>query len=246
MPNRNKNKTNKTNGSSQGKNGRRSGETESAIAAYIPPRGIFNGTVHPAPLRSLGPVGFPRKLRVTHKYCDTVSFASSGGTPGAYVFTCNNLFDPNYTIGGHQPLYFDQLGTIYNHFTVFSSRIRITLTAVTGNTTSYVSLTVDDDTTPPSTIVQAVEQSNGRGAMTALEAYRPLVLENSWNAKEWFGGDVFDNDQLTGSPAAGPTELCYYVLNAVDSQFTTSITYSIMVEVLYDAVWDEPKTIAIS
>ena len=37
--------------------------------------------------------------------------------------------DPNHTGVGHQPLYFDQLMTIYNHYIVIGAKITVKFTA---------------------------------------------------------------------------------------------------------------------
>lgn len=62
--------------------------------------------------------GFPRRLYIAHKYVDLVSVSSTAGVVGSYFFKCNGMFDPNTTGTGHQPMYFDNCGAIYNHYTV--------------------------------------------------------------------------------------------------------------------------------
>ena len=36
------------------------------------------------------------------------------------------MFHPDKSSVGHQPMYFDQLQAIYDHFTVINSRIKVT------------------------------------------------------------------------------------------------------------------------
>jgi hypothetical protein len=64
-----------------------------------------------------------------------------------YVFRANDLFDPDFTSTGHQPMGFDQMIVFYNHFAVDKSRILCTFkNQATG--TMRVALRVDADTTP--------------------------------------------------------------------------------------------------
>lgn len=203
---------------------------------------VLSGRVHPSPMATLGNLGFPKKLEVVHKYVDTIQRSSTAAVPATLLMSCNGMFDPNITITGHQPLYFDQLAAIYNHYTVFASRIRITITNPT--LASYVSLSVDDDTSVPTTIVDQIEQSTGTGRLAIPTPAPPTVLTQSWRAKDFFGGDIFDNDNLQGTVAANPTEQSYYSFQAVETNFITNVTYSLLIEVTYHAVWDELKTVA--
>lgn len=194
----------------------------------------------PATTMSLGPQGFPKKLRVVHKYVESLTFTA--GTPSdVRQFTCNGLYDPNITGTGHQPLYFDQLSGIYNHYTVFKSTCtyKVILTSVPCLVSHYI----EDDTTV-STGSQSAEMSTSTATVHSNLAVRPTNLTRTWVAKQFFGGDIFDNDLLTGSASANPTEQMYFTFNVTAMDGVTNPSYSVLVEVLYEAVWDELKTIA--
>ena len=66
---------------------------------------------------------------ITHKYTQTSSLQWT--TPNANIvywnFGVNCLYDPYLSVGGTQPLYFDQLAAIYSHYTVMKSRIKVTM-----------------------------------------------------------------------------------------------------------------------
>ena len=73
--------------------------------------------------------GFPDTLQTTLRYQETLSLSSSSGALFGYVYNLNGLYDPNHTGTGHQPLYFDQLMTIYNHYIVIGAKITVKFTA---------------------------------------------------------------------------------------------------------------------
>jgi len=77
--------------------------------------------------------GFPKKLIMNHKYTETVNVNNTTGLFNTYVMSCNGLFDPNITGTGRQPLYFDQLTALYNHYVVIGSKctFKFTPAAVT-------------------------------------------------------------------------------------------------------------------
>jgi hypothetical protein len=194
---------------------------------------------HPSPQASLGAVGFPLKLRTTLKYVDTVSLTLGAGSVSTRQFSCNGLFDPDITSTGHQPCYFDNLTAIYDHYTVFSSRVKFTLLSLTG-TGINASLYVDDDTTTTTFAAQSAEQGTGVSLMQVLTT-PAKSLTMTWDAKQYFGGDIFDNDNLQGTASANPTEQSYFTLTVTD---LTGIAWSyyLLVELEYDAIWDELKT----
>jgi hypothetical protein len=197
-------------------------------------------TLHrPSPMASLGSVGFPLKLRTTLKYVDTISLTISAGTVSTRQFSCNGLWDPDITGTGHQPCYFDNLGAIYDHYTVMSSRIKFTLLALTGSGL-VASLYVEDDTSTTSFVPQSAEQGTGISLMQVLTT-PAKSFSLTWDAKQYFGGDILDNDNLQGTVTGNPAEQSYFTLSVSD---LTGIAWSyyFTVEIEYDAIWDELKT----
>lgn len=197
----------------------------------------------PSPFVSIGMKGFPKKLKFIHKYADFATFSAGAGATSIRQFSCNGLYDPDITSTGHQPSYFDNLTAIYDHYTVFRSTFRVRILPSTN--VLQVGLYVEDDVTAVSFAQQAAEQGTGTLGVLAQTAVRPLVLTKTWNAKEYFGGDIFDNDNLQGTSSANPTEQSYFTL-AVNSFDSLTFSYNISYEIVYEAVWDELKTMPIN
>ena len=56
---------------------------------------------------------------------------------------------------GHQPLYFDQVAAIYQHYTVMKARMKVTI--VPNTVDAYVSgILIDDDLTPAITTLDGM------------------------------------------------------------------------------------------
>lgn len=185
--------------------------------------------------------GFPTRLAMRHKYAELTTLTSTAGSLGTYVIKCNGMYDPNTTGGGHQPMYFDELAALYDHFTVISSFIKITLTTgSTSNAPAQVVLDLDDDATGVGNINQASEHNRAVVKTIGQSATAPVVLTSFWNAKQ-FGPSPLDNDNLQGSSAADPTELSQWILylGSLNGQNTA---VNLGIEVWYNAIWDELKT----
>ena len=64
-------------------------------------------------------------------------------------------FWPMADLWGHQPLYFDQVAAIYQHYTVMKARMKVTI--VPNTVDAYVSgILIDDDLTPAITTLDGM------------------------------------------------------------------------------------------
>lgn len=193
-------------------------------------------------------LGFPKRIVCTHKYVGFRDLTSTSGVVGTYRFAANGMFDPDHTGVGHQPMYFDNLSAIYDHFTVIGSKIVVKVVPKTATAgPGAVAIFVNDDTSTNITNVgTAVEQSSGTTALLLpVGQSTPLVLTKTWSAKKTFGGSVLGNDNLQGNSAADPSEgqffdICYQDLTTSP----TTSTVQLWVEIQYTAVWDELRDLA--
>lgn len=192
----------------------------------------------------MGKGPFPPQLRNTLRYNETVLISVSGGS-GYYVFSCNALYDPNVTGTGHQPMYYDQLTPIYNHYTVVKSRFKCQL--VNGGSVPYV-MTVfkDDDGSPNITSVYTPPERTGAiSRIVNSSAFEPPWLYQAWDAVQTFGPNPTANDNLQGGTTSNPVEQTYYIIHLYDAGLTTA-SVSVVVNIEYDTVWDELISVASS
>lgn len=191
-------------------------------------------------------LGFPKKMVMTHKYCETFTLGSTAGALGNYKFSCNGMYDPNITGTGHQPMYFDQMAQIYDHYTVIGSRIIVKIAPETAGQPAYqVAMFINDDTTyNPTDPDYAAEQSTtSRFVLVPPSSTDAFTMSKKWSAKKYFGSAVLANNSLQGTSSANPTEQSYFeiYLRSVGSS-TSSVIFQ--VEIQYIAVWAEIKDLA--
>jgi len=192
---------------------------------------------------NVGKQPFPKQYRGSFRYCDQISVNLVAGI-GNYIYSANGLFDPDFTGTGHQPLYYDQIMAIYDHYTVLKSKIKVTpMIGVAANFLGVVY--IDDDTSTRANAITMLESPGGTyiaGNFSGGTPVRPLVLH--WDAKKTFGGDPQSQDSLQGTVSANPTEQSFFVIGMEDVSPGTTVTVQLVVELEFDAVFDELKTIA--
>lgn len=196
----------------------------------------------PVVSRSLG-IGFPKRMVITHKYQEIQTVTSTAGVLQKYQWSVNSLYDPNTTGGGHQPMYFDQVAALYDHYVVIGSKIRITVIGNVSTTPGFFAgCYIDDDTTTStvSDITRLAEQTQGRFITVAPSALAPKVFNMKWSAKKAFGGSILANTELQGTSASGPTEQQNYTLGLQAFAGTTA-NVQVAVLITYIAVWKELK-----
>ncbi len=95
---------------------------------------------------------FGQSKTVKLRYVQTISLNAntSGNADASHIkFSCNSLFDPDQTGGGHQPMGYDQICTWFTSYQAISARISVTYVPVTEMFTipAMVGITLDNDAT---------------------------------------------------------------------------------------------------
>lgn len=189
---------------------------------------------------------FPIKKRVKMDYCTTFlatppTLANSVSTT---TFRFNSLFDPDATIGGHQPYGFDQWMAMYTRFTVVSATAYLvcnpsTSAAYTGNfgmniTALGAPLVTNEETAIESQYSVWCPYSQQRG-------YSSTTIK--LDVAKYFGvHDVMDDDTLTGNS----TTDCFKqaILNCwVSGDLASTPASSFTLVITYDVMLHEPREV---
>lgn len=191
--------------------------------------------------------GFPKRMCFTHKYVEVV-VRNPVTTMNNYLYSCNGMYDPNITGTGHQPMYFDQLTALYNHYTVIGSKIsfKIIPTTAASSAIFYCVSINDDSTVTPTSIQDMQEASSGKGTIIPAGSNNVSYASLTWSAKKNWGKSLLSNTLFRGNSSANPSEQQYFVLSvgSLDGVTSTPIYFEVVIE--YIAVWQELKDIASS
>jgi len=186
-------------------------------------------------------LGFPKKVQMTHKYRERLVFTTGAGTPSYYYFSCNGMYDPNITGTGHQPIYFDQMTVLYDHYTVIGSKVTLRISQATAaGVSATIALFINDETGLTAASIQAIsEQSSGTIRTIPQASSIETLLSKKWSAKQTFGGSVLGNDLLQGNSSSNPQEQSYFTFGVQANDLSSVAVLNIDVEVEYIAIWDE-------
>lgn len=186
--------------------------------------------------------GLPKSVTMTHKFVYTYVTGGAAGALSNKMFYCNGMFQPVQSGVTHQPMFFDQLSAIYDHFTVVSAVAKHKIVNATSSTaTSYLCAWVNDDTTvTPATINTIMEQPSAQTRIMTQSAGAPIYITQKWSAAANLGRpNCIGIPDLTGTAAANPTENSLFVISSVACDGTSSIVYDVVTEIEYTAVWTE-------
>ena len=191
--------------------------------------------------------GFPEMMETRLRYNMYRSFSTNNSTgQDVYQFKINSVFDPDQTGAGHQPLYRDQLYTIYKYAVVTGCRytVEVSTTTITGvivlpQVTTYV--TTDSDTST------AIER--GSVKRTWIQLGKPGKITGYVDMKSMFGlprtEDLLIDDLYRHDSSADPSQVCYLSLYSQDTESAQSrVSYSITLD--YTVVFKEVVKIATS
>lgn len=188
--------------------------------------------------------GFPTKLVFKHKYCEDVQISATAAGVGYFRFRANGMYDPNASGAGHQPSYYDQVSSIYNHWVVVGSKLTYRVTPV-GTTIQPPSKLVcyhNDDNSSANSISAVCESRGSRAHMLTGDPSEKVFGTLKYSAKKTFGGSVLANALLRGQVGNDPSEESYYffIIQAYGGD-TSTVSYYISVTIEYTAVWFELK-----
>lgn len=191
-------------------------------------------------------LGFPKRLTMAHRYFEIVNVTCTSGLLGNYLFSCNNLYDPNYTGTGHQPMLYDQMIALYNHWVVIGAKIKVKVSH-SGNTNYAANCGVyinDDTTVTPGSLASMVEQGQCSSyKMIPPQSNETFTFNCKWSPKKVFGGSILGNPNLQGAAATGPAESSYFNIFVQPVDGISTQSYIVEAEISYIVVWTELKDI---
>lgn len=203
-------------------------------------------------LRKSYPMAAVKKVTTTYFEKSITLNPASGGAPVLHSFNCNGMFDPDHTGTGHQPLGFDQLMAMYDHYVVVGSKITVNFSnnSSLASDRAIIGVITDDNNSIPGDVNQIIE--NGKGSYAYLQPLgsnnSSLSLSSTFSPKTALGvSHPMASENLRGDSSTNPTEGAYFniwasAVNALDNP--VGITCTVLIE--YVAIFTEPRQLALS
>lgn len=189
---------------------------------------------------------FPNQKRVKLKYSQVFQLDTTTGPAGVErKFRANSINDPDFSIGGHQPMGHDQWAAAYLHYRVAASTISAQIVGVhdgtvLDNAVAWVALGA---TTSANTVATtAIER--GRAVWKVLSNSHDTsakALINSYDAKSFFGGQQAGGDEQKAAMGSNPVEdVLFSVGVELMNGAAVSRTYDVLITIDYDVLLTEP------
>lgn len=202
--------------------------------------------------RTQNPKTTPMGLRLVHKaklrYVEQASIDATIGTRAAHFYSMNNMYDPNLTGGGHQPLGYDQLALLYTHYNVKSAKITVRFANTTAHDGMWVGLTLTRDTAALAVSDTQLYENSWTKKRLINTQNKPVTLSWVINIKKWLGiKQSSDPDSLRAAfpTTTGPTEQVFCVIWAQalsSSPDPPAILFNVQME--YFSHFTEPLQLA--
>lgn len=188
----------------------------------------------------------PKKFKFTTRYCEgDVSLDPGAGLAAVKAFSLNNLFDPYVSGAGHQPIGYDQLMAMYDHYTVIGARARVNFTN-TATTAQNVCISLADTSTAVANIERTIENGMCRWVQVgpAGTASATKMLSINCSMSKFFGRSVMTDDIFRGTVGAAPAEQVYLHITAENNTTSNPFPVNCIVEIEYIAILTEPTALA--
>jgi len=180
------------------------------------------------------PMPFPTRMVGTLRYCETTTMQSALVPVSNLFFSCNSIYDPNRSGTGHQPYGHDTYATIYDQYTVLSSKITVKCAQTTGVLFALTwGVGIEDDNATAGGYDTWMERPTyvSRRMITNAGA-EDKSLSLTWNRNKRF--PQYDTYQSLSAPfGASPAEEEFFTLYAQSATSGTAIgtiNWTVMIE----------------
>lgn len=215
---------------------------------YVRTGKVSSKGLHTNVLSSLR-VGFPKNKTVMMRYCSLATYSTASGGVINQYWSANNLYDPDFTGTGHQPLGYDQWTQFYNHNIVKKAKITVTVTGQDSSETGagVIALYLSDDATSTTTLENLIEQGKcNYKLINGFMAIGTKTVRATYDPKKFFNiTDIKDNKDRLGAtfgvaPSA-PFDPALFRVAYQDVTATSGKDVTMLVTIDYIVDMSEPK-----
>lgn len=187
------------------------------------------------------PSGVPIQNVVSMRYC-TFLQQSTGLTPTVNFFRANGCHDPDETLGGHQPMGWNEMTQFYNHYVVLGSKITVTFCNVQ-NDHLVCGIFLDDNAALSYTSYEGlIEAKKGKYVAFVGGSQGSRKISANFSAKKFFNvKDPEDNTQIQAAVGADPVNQGHFAVWSQCLDKSNALTVECVVVIDYIVKFMEPK-----
>lgn len=169
--------------------------------------------------------------------------AGTGGVPAIRVFWANGVYDPDQSLGGHQPRGFDQLISVYDHAIVSKAVIKVYADNNAEGSAVLVGVAHRDAAVTSTDFRDYLEWGPKKTAWLAQAGAGTCAKTLSYtvNPPKFLGyTDAFESE-LKNSVASNPVEGSFFHIFAYPGNTGDSLPVNIVIEIEYHTWFIEHK-----
>jgi len=161
----------------------------------------------------------------------------------AQVFRLNSLFDPDLSGTGHQPLYYDQLTTVYGQYCVTAVSVFVQGQNSQSATAIRVVFAISDQNVSTETVPNLIESAYSRNTVlaetTAGPAVRSIKIPPTSMAMIQGGEDIRDDPNNYTVVTTNPIDPVFGILKIDALDGITTAAAALQVTIAFDCTFKE-------
>lgn len=197
--------------------------------------------------------GFPDSLVTKLKYSDLITLTSTSNSLARYVFQLNNVYDPDYSSIGHQPMFFDQYTPIYSRYVVLGAKLTASFSPI-ANTIStaqpsgplIIGIIEDYQTTLAATNVSWLMESNNSTTAflnNAVGGNNVKTISCTYSPQQSLGISPED-DGVASAVNSGPARQYYANVVMTETGLASPSSCNVKVDIEFTVRFFNQKDIA--
>jgi len=189
----------------------------------------YAGPVIRKPVGVTQRVGFGNLQIVKMRYADKYAFPTTTlGAASFLTIAINDVFDPDRTNVGHQPMIHDQVAGIFENYTVTGMKYKLSVVNSSLDNTILFGYYVNDRVDTAVNVTSIVEQGQcewqhvsvkSGEAIAYYEGYIDIPKVMGYSYKEYIANSKFETD--FGSSPADPAFMHIFYCDALSTNVTT-------------------------
>lgn len=200
--------------------------------------------------RGLNPLPFKMLTKLAYHSNYTTGAGAGAGTCTVRVFNAASLYDPDYSGTGHQPLGFDQIMPMYDHYVVLGAQIMVkacpgdstygnNIIGISGNAVVTPKTSAQDYQEAACCTWDIMSTYTSIPTRRLLQGYSPKIHMGITNP--------IDSDKLQGTETANPSDgWFWHVFIQPANLSNTHAPITLEVSIVYSVAFIEPKQLASS
>lgn len=179
----------------------------------------------------------PDMYFVKMKYVDNYQFGNGVLTTFTQEWRGNGPFDPDFSVGGHQPLGWDQLSTLYNNVLCYGSTVKIRGTNLSTTVPLKLTLTPVVDSTAINSVTLAETTYARTKICGTATGSSNFYLKNHMTVRKMYGLSKLgtqDDDYISGTTALPVNQFFWqFNMSSINSAAITANAVTFEAEVIY-------------